>query len=225
LHPPVESALGPAVRVRDHASDVAAAGRDRGGERVGDELGTHVVGHRVTEQTPRADVDHRCEVQPPLTGPDVSDVLAPRPVRRARRERPADQIGDHVPVKARDRGADPAPDTAARHAVAPHEAPDPLDVHHDPVVAEFSVHAGHAVVAVRGGEDLTHQRNQVGFGELAFGRPGRLAGAPVVEARRGHLRDLARHRDREPGGLLVGDTLVAVHGVDSFTQKASDRLI
>ena len=50
-------------------------------------------------------------------------------------------------------------------------------------------------------------------------------GAPVVEPRRRHAGRFARLRHREPGRLLVVDTLVAAHGVDdSFTQKASDRL-
>ena len=92
-------------------------------------------------------------------------------------------------------------------------------------LAQRLEHPRHAVVAVGLVEQLAHQRHEFGLGELTLGRPGRLAGGPVVVARRGHPGRFARCSHREPGRLLVIDTHVAGHGVDiSLIQKARDRL-
>jgi hypothetical protein len=113
-----------------------------------------VVGHRVAEQPARADVDHRRQIQPAFTGRDVGDVLAPRPVWLTGRERPADQIRDHVSVRAGNRGPAPAADAAGCHAMQAHQAPDPFDVHDDATVAELAMHPWHAVVALGGVEHV-----------------------------------------------------------------------
>ena len=76
------------------------------------------------------------------------DVLAPRHIRRAGRERPADEIGDRVAIGAGERGAHPATDTTPGHAVQAHQASDPLHVDDDAAVAERAVHPRDTVVAV-----------------------------------------------------------------------------
>ena len=67
----VRGVLRPAVGVADDAGDRAAAGGDGHAEGVEDELGAHVVGHRVAEQPARAEIEHRRQVQPALAGRDV----------------------------------------------------------------------------------------------------------------------------------------------------------
>jgi hypothetical protein len=61
-----------------------------------------------------------------------------------------------------------------------HQPRHPLLVHDDVGATQLTAHARHPVVPVRRVEDLFHQRDQLGFGDLALGRPGRLAGAMVV---------------------------------------------
>ena len=224
LRRPLESALRSAIGVGDHVGHVAVPGCHRHGERVEDQFGAHVVGHRVAEQPAAAEIEHRRQVQPALPGGDVGDVLAPRDIGCARGERSTDQVGDRVAVGAGQRGPATTPDTAPGHGVQAHQAPHPLDVHHDTTMAEFAMHPRHPVVAVGRVEDLAHQADEFGLGDLTLGRLGRLPGAPVIEPRRRYLDDFARCDDREPGCLLVSDTFVAAHDVDSVTQKASDRL-
>src|SRR3954451_5358888 len=62
------------VGVEDHAG-VGVAGRDGVGQGVGDQVGAQVVGHRVADHTPGGDVDDGGQVEPPLPGVDVGDVL------------------------------------------------------------------------------------------------------------------------------------------------------
>jgi hypothetical protein len=52
----VGGVLRATVGVADDVGDVTAAGGDGHAERVEDELGAHVVGHRVAEQPPGAQV-------------------------------------------------------------------------------------------------------------------------------------------------------------------------
>ena len=70
----------------------AAAGVDRHAQRVGDELGSHVLVERVADQAPRSEIDHRRHEQPALTGRDVGDVLHPGPVRCAGIEAAAEHV-------------------------------------------------------------------------------------------------------------------------------------
>ena len=211
----------------DDAGDtvITAPGGDRHAERVEDQVGAHVVGHRVAQQPPRPEVEDRRQVQPAFPRRDVGDVLAPRRIGSTGPEAASDEIGNHVAVGARERGAARAATEPARHAVLAHQAPHLLLVDDEPGFAQRLVHARYPVVVVGLVEQCTHQLHELGFRELALGRPGRFAVAPVVVARRGHASRFARCGHREPGRLLVIDTTEAGHGVDvSFTQKATDRL-
>jgi hypothetical protein len=91
--------------------------------------------------------------------------LTPRRVRLAELEAATDQVGDDVAVWAGERCAAAPPSTPASHAVQPHQRARPLVVDLQPGVAQLVTHPGHAVVAVRGFEDVTHQLDQVDLGD------------------------------------------------------------
>ena len=61
-------------------------------QRVGDELGAHVLGHRPADDPSAVGVLHGCEVEPPLPGPQVGDVRDPQHVRSVRPELPFDEV-------------------------------------------------------------------------------------------------------------------------------------
>ena len=103
----------------------------------------------------------------------------PGPVRPV--EAAAHEVRDQVAVRAGEGGlASPAPASSC-HAVQAHQAAHPLLVDRDAGTAQLDVHPRHPVVPVGGIEDLVHQLDQFGLGHLPFGRPGLLAGLPVVE--------------------------------------------
>jgi hypothetical protein len=58
-----------------------AAVRERYLERVDDQLGAHVVGHRPAGDPPRVEVLDGGQVQPALPGPEVGDVGDPDAIR------------------------------------------------------------------------------------------------------------------------------------------------
>jgi hypothetical protein len=66
--------------------------RDRHVERVQDELGAQVVGHRPAHDPPRERVEDHCEVQPSFAGALLGDVSDPEPVGPGRGEVPLDQV-------------------------------------------------------------------------------------------------------------------------------------
>jgi hypothetical protein len=84
--------LAAAVAVEDDPGGLAATGRGCHLERVGDELGAHVCGHRVAQQATRTEVEHRRDVQPAFTARDVGDVADPGDIGRGWREPSTDQI-------------------------------------------------------------------------------------------------------------------------------------
>ena len=73
--------LATAISLEDHAG-CGVAGGDGVGQRVGDQVGTQVLGEREPDHAPRRDVDHGGQLQPPLPGRDVGDVAAPAGVDR-----------------------------------------------------------------------------------------------------------------------------------------------
>ena len=52
-------------------------------EGIDDQAGAHVIGDCPTDNGPRVQVDHGCQVRPTGPGPDVGDVTAPRDVGAA----------------------------------------------------------------------------------------------------------------------------------------------
>jgi hypothetical protein len=64
-------------------------------QRVGDELGAHVLGHRPADDHSAVGVLDGCEVEPAFPGSEVGDVGDPQHVRSVGPERPFDEvIGD-----------------------------------------------------------------------------------------------------------------------------------
>jgi hypothetical protein len=137
LRAPLEPALRAAVGVGDDTGDglVAAAGGDGHGQRVEDELGAHVVGHRVAQQPTGPQVEDRRQVEPAFSGRDVGDVLAPGDIGGAGSEAAADQVGDLVAVGSGEGGATGAAPVPAGHAVQAHQAGHPLGVHDQAALA------------------------------------------------------------------------------------------
>ena len=70
--------LAAAVGVEDHA---VGRGGDGVAHRVADELGAHVLGHRVAHHAAGGYVDHGGQEQPSFPGAQVSDVTAPAGVQ------------------------------------------------------------------------------------------------------------------------------------------------
>jgi hypothetical protein len=164
--------------VADHAGHVAAASGDGHAEGFEDELGAHFFGHRVAEQAAGAEIEHRRQAQPALTGRDVGDVLNPRRVRRAGVEAAADQVRDHVPNRGRGTWSGIAGDGSGQPSRAGASGADPVLVDREAGAAQLVMHAWHPVIAVGRVEDLPPQLDQLGLDDLAFGRPGGLPGAP-----------------------------------------------
>jgi hypothetical protein len=65
--------------------------RERHLERVGDQLGAHVIGHAPADD-PARDVLHRDQVEPALPGSEVGDVGDPEPVGRRGQEGAVDEV-------------------------------------------------------------------------------------------------------------------------------------
>lgn len=80
------------VAVEDDPFGGATACPGGHGQGIGDEFGAHVIGHRIAQPAARAQIEHRGQIQPPLTGRDVGDVANPGDIRLAGIEPPADQV-------------------------------------------------------------------------------------------------------------------------------------
>ena len=135
-------------------------------ERIRNELGAHVFGHRVTEQATRTEIEDGRDVQPSFTGRDVGDVTTPHDIGRGGREAPADEIWQRWVLLGRDRGAHLGRLVHADDAVNAHQSPDALVVHHASPTCEFLGHARLAIGGVGLGVDLAHHRDQLGLREL-----------------------------------------------------------
>jgi len=61
-------------------------------QRVEDELGAHVIGHRPAHDPAREDVLDSRQVEPALPGSEVGDVRDPEPIRALSRERAVDEV-------------------------------------------------------------------------------------------------------------------------------------
>ena len=78
-----------AVKYRVGLQTTAAGGHR---DRVADQAGPHVIGHRPADDLTGAAVDHRRQIQPALPGTDVGDVADQLRAREVGGEVPADQI-------------------------------------------------------------------------------------------------------------------------------------
>jgi hypothetical protein len=91
LRRPVESALRATVGVEDRVgTDQAAPGGEN--DRVADEFGTHVLGHRVADDLSAVQVDHGGQVQPAFLRGQVGDVTDESFAGRLGGEGAADEV-------------------------------------------------------------------------------------------------------------------------------------
>jgi hypothetical protein len=74
-------------------------------QRIRDELGAHVVGHRPTDDPTAKDVLHRDEVQPALPRPQVGDVRDPQAVGRRGEKGAVDEVLADADARHADRRA------------------------------------------------------------------------------------------------------------------------
>src|SRR5262249_16298420 len=106
-----------------------SAAREPHPQRVGDELRSHVVCHRPTDDRPREGILHSGEVEPTLPGREVGDVGDPERVGGVWSKATADQIiGDPHPWDT-NRGATALSVGQAGDPSLAHEALYPLSGH------------------------------------------------------------------------------------------------
>ena len=96
--------LGAAVGVEHDPAGHLAAQDLRGPQSTFDQVGVLVGVHRPTQDPPRAAVPDHTQIQPALTGAQVSDVGNPYPVQLAGVPAPVHQVGDPVGRHPRDGG-------------------------------------------------------------------------------------------------------------------------
>src|SRR5215217_2220924 len=201
-----QSRLGPAVF-------------ERHPQRVEDELGAHVVGHRPAHDPAREDVLDRRQVEPALPGSEVGDVRDPKTVGAVGSERAVDEVLADADPGNTDRGASaPAPDQAAdargSHQTLHALAPEPLAIGEH----QLGVDARRPIDAPEPLMDLGDPDGQA----LILDRPRRrLARLPGMKSRPADIEHAAHDRDRVLG-LLRGDEPEDPHRVSlSLAKKAA----
>ena len=102
-------------------------------ERVDDELGAHVIGHRPADDPARVGVLDGGEVDPALPGAQVGDVGHPQHVGLGRAEVALDEVVGDADAADADRRAAALGAHQARDAGGAHEALDALARDHDAV--------------------------------------------------------------------------------------------
>ncbi len=218
LRPPVEPGLHAAVGVEDHPGHRMTSLHDRHRQRVGDQRGTHMVGHRPADDPPGVRVDHGREVEPALPGADVGHVPDPHRVQAALVEPALDPVErDVVRLRLGLCRGPPRPRSASPQTVGPHVLRDRLARHNLALRAQVGKDPRRPVGAVGVLVQLGDPRRQHGCPHRP--RRGRSPG-PRVVGRAGDLEQPAHHGDLE-GGLLSLDQPVPAHRVCSVAKKAA----
>lgn len=180
---------------------VGATSSKRHLERVEDELGAQMVGHRPADDQPGEQVLDVREIQEPFPGRDVGDVRRPRLVRVGRAKVALEQVGSDPDARQPDRRA---PALACRNPGDTSRSHQPLDALSPDVDAmpepQLGVNAARAVGAVRGGVDLLDPLGQPGVAQDAIGRRTTL---PVMKAGAVDPQYAAHHRHREVRSLCL----------------------
>jgi len=159
--------LGAAVSMEDRGvHPPAAASGNPGRQRAHDQGGVVVVAHRVAEQVPRCQVDHRRQVQPALVGGDVGHIPAPGHVRPVGVEQAPDQVGGGRCGHVRLGEAAPAARTVPDDAVRAHQPLHPLAIDPLAAAAQLGMHPRRPVGAMRVGVDDADLCDQLGVGLL-----------------------------------------------------------
>jgi hypothetical protein len=150
-------------------------------ERLDDELGAHVLGHRPADAATRVAVDHDGEVELALPRLNLGQVGRPEPVRLGRVEVASDEVGRRAHAgHAESRRAAPA-DQQTREPGPAHQPRDPLAAHAHAAMAQLGVDPRPPVAALALIVDLADQREQLVITPLARRDrallPGVVAGA------------------------------------------------
>src|SRR6478672_11441199 len=173
-------------------------------DRVGDQTGAHVVGHRVADDLAVEAVDHGGYVQPALPGRDVGNVPDQLGAWGVGGEVAAHQVRDRRRLLVGGGGGLVGPWLAGHQAQFAHQPPDQLVADLLAATQQFGVHTPVAVGGVGGveqGLDLDLEQLAAGCG--GAGRPG----PPLVEAGPGHAQPaehLADGGSRADAGVVLG---------------------
>jgi hypothetical protein len=189
-------------------------------ERVDDQGGAHVGGHRPADDRPRVGVLHRGEVQPPLPAPQVGDVRDPQHVRSGGPKVALDKVRGGLDAGHADRRPPPlawphARDTGGFHQPGDALAPDP-----DPVLhPQLGVDHRRPIDTPAGLVDLLDLLRQPRIGQHPVGR---RAALPVVKAGAVDAQHPAHHSDGVDGLLRCDEReRLAYRPSLSFAKKAA----
>jgi len=124
-----------------HEAGPGAPAVQRHLQRVDDDLGAHVVGHRPPHDPAREGVLDGGEVEPPLPGPQVGEVGDPEHVGAVGAKAALDEVVRDADAGHADRGAAALAGDQPRDLGVAHEALDALARHHDPLSqTQFGLH-------------------------------------------------------------------------------------
>jgi len=173
--------------------------RERHCQRVGDQLGAHVIGHRPANDPPRVKILDGDEVEPAFPGSEVGDVGDPAAVRGAGGEIAIEQILSDADAGHTDRRRPVLLGLQPRQAGLAHQALDAFAADLLAVVDdEIAPDARRAIDLAPQGEQLADAGGQAGVLE----RPRRRRSAdPGVKARAADLQHAAHDLDRVLGPL------------------------
>ena len=178
-----------------------AALRERHLQRVGDELGAHVIGHASSRRSGATeDVLDGDQVQPALPGPQVGDVGDPQPVGRRGEERAVDEVLADPHTGHPDRCLAALASDQPRQAGLAHQAlhalaPDPL------AVAEHAARRGCAASHRRRGSSAWISRMRSISRSSSTRARRRPTALPGVKARAADAEHAAHRLDRVLGLL------------------------
>src|SRR6478752_9167687 len=191
-------------------------------DRVGDQTGAHVIGHRVADELAVEAVDHGGQVQPALPGRDVGNVPDQLGARGVGGEVAAYQVRDRRRLLVGGGGGLVGPWLAGHQAQFAHQPPDQLVADLLAATQQFGMHTPVAVGGVGGveqGLDLDLEQLAAGCGGAH--RPG----PPLVEPGPGHAqpaKHLADGGSRGGAGVVLGvDELILLAHRGSLAKYAA----
>jgi hypothetical protein len=176
-----------------------ASAVDRHLQRVGYELGAHVLGERPAHNLSRRQIDDGGQVRPPLPGGDVGDVTDIAAVDDGpRAEGSLDQVEGRLGRRVRDGGLAPPLLRPTLQARLAHQPAHPAPAARLAPLAQGVVHSKVPVGPLGLGVDRADLLQQLGVGEL-LGRWRRILS--FVERRHGRPR--AAHSSASRCGLRL----------------------
>jgi len=138
-------------------------------QRVEDEFGSHVIGHRPADDPPRERVLDGGEIEPALPGAQVGDVGHPQHVRCGGAKLAPDEVVGDADARHPDRRAVALARDQPGDLALTHEPLDALARDHDAVThAQFGGHPARSVDPPVVGVDLLDALQQPRVGEVAI---------------------------------------------------------